>query len=777
MNDHVNDAIPKVKIKTFSMFIKKHDFVFNNIFRFMARISKNIFNSTLFIFSIYMRYKHVFFKDIYNNILSGTIITLDQVNQAIYDKIEFFYNINVAKDSLVKINNDILYHKIIDKIKITPLNNNTYNDILNCIIDENKHITFNDDYEYSFIINHILKNIYVKYFNLTLYQIRHHIPCTTKDPIFIEQVTNGKNLFSKELEVDYLKLIKDKIKQILITKFGNKTDTEYKIKLINNILRTFIYNKLGDNKNAIPADVILKIIEKTQHTISSYYAIRKKGLFARMCKYKPKDGFYVVPFHHNSFKLIGNNIRLTLGDHINNNYTDIINNTNYVCVNNNSTHHKYYCKMEHLKIKQKNDKITKNLYYIVSINRKKYYIAKNDANLVNGYYYNIKIPKYKINGNIKTVEVSPLYDGKFLKLNVTYEIGNNQTPIKNTGTPKIKKAKAKKVKKLTTEELFQKIPPTIHNSISVDLGIVNLMTIYDPSDKQYIIKGKSIVSLNSYYNNLISTYKSILDKLSNKPNNNSNNNWKQLNEKVDTDKINLEKIQTITIKNFHENEKFIDDMTKCHTNKEKQLKYSIKRIQNKFTLITNIFKAHNRRIRGTDKKLVDVLEETYYNLLRRRNNKLDNIFNNIVKLFHNKYGSKEYIIMGYNNGWKTKVNMGTRNNRNFYSIPYSKLLSKLHDKFGEKLIITEESYTSKCDGLALEKIGKKAKYLGSRITRGLFKSSTGRTLNADLNGAINIMRKKISLKKIAGLELERPKLLKIQIHGNKRVRDNILKIE
>ena len=53
----------------------------------------------------------------------------------------------------------------------------------------------------------------------------------------------------------------------------------------------------------------------------------------------------------------------------------------------------------------------------------------------------------------------------------------------------------------------------------------------------------------------------------------------------------------------------------------------------------------------------------------------------------------------------------------------------------------EESYTSKCDALALEPIGKNEQYLGRRRKRGLFRSSVGKLINADQNGALNIMRK------------------------------------
>ena len=75
------------------------------------------------------------------------------------------------------------------------------------------------------------------------------------------------------------------------------------------------------------------------------------------------------------------------------------------------------------------------------------------------------------------------------------------------------------------------------------------------------------------------------------------------------------------------------------------------------------------------------------------------------------------------------------------------MLHKLRLKLlslGKYLVTNEESFTSKCDALAEEPIMYHKKYCGERIKRGLFKSKTGRLINADLNGAINIMRKFMS---------------------------------
>ena len=104
----------------------------------------------------------------------------------------------------------------------------------------------------------------------------------------------------------------------------------------------------------------------------------------------------------------------------------------------------------------------------------------------------------------------------------------------------------------------------------------------------------------------------------------------------------------------------------------------------------------------------------------------------------------ETIVIGNNKDWKQNCNMGKRNNQNFVSIPFEKLISQIQyksEEVGIKVIITEESYTSKIDHYAGEEMCYHDTYLGKRIKRGLFRSRTGKILNADLNGAIGILRK------------------------------------
>ena len=134
--------------------------------------------------------------------------------------------------------------------------------------------------------------------------------------------------------------------------------------------------------------------------------------------------------------------------------------------------------------------------------------------------------------------------------------------------------------------------------------------------------------------------------------------------------------------------------------------------------------------------------------------------NRIVDVIANMYSHKKYFIMGYNQGWKQHLNLGKNTNRKFHDIPFLRLVKKLRtrlEKEGKVLIITEESYTSITDALILENFHtKKEDRSGDRSKRGLFISGNGKAINADINGAINIMRKVYDLKKITGINLYCP---------------------
>lgn len=140
-------------------------------------------------------------------------------------------------------------------------------------------------------------------------------------------------------------------------------------------------------------------------------------------------------------------------------------------------------------------------------------------------------------------------------------------------------------------------------------------------------------------------------------------------------------------------------------------------------------------------------------LINKRNNKANdyikksarNIINYCIK---NDIGT---VIVGYNSDFKRNINIGKVNNQQFTQISFGALretIKNLCDQYNIKYIEQEESYTSKASFLDKDDIpifnpSDDTKYIfsGKRIKRGLYKSSNGTIINADVNGACNILVK------------------------------------
>ena len=109
------------------------------------------------------------------------------------------------------------------------------------------------------------------------------------------------------------------------------------------------------------------------------------------------------------------------------------------------------------------------------------------------------------------------------------------------------------------------------------------------------------------------------------------------------------------------------------------------------------------------------------------------------------------IVMGHSDFWKTRVNIGCKNNQNFVGIPFNQFIHTLRVtayKYGIQVIENEESYTSKAsfldnDGIPVYSKSCKEKYSfsGRRMKRGMYKSKDGILINADVNASLNIIKK------------------------------------
>ena len=139
--------------------------------------------------------------------------------------------------------------------------------------------------------------------------------------------------------------------------------------------------------------------------------------------------------------------------------------------------------------------------------------------------------------------------------------------------------------------------------------------------------------------------------------------------------------------------------------------------------------------------------------LRNRNNKVNDYMNKTSRkiidyCLDNDIGA---IVVGYNETFQKDVKLGKRNNQTFLNIPYGKLREKLEylcKLYDINFVKQEESYTSKASFFDQDIIPiynddnpKEYKFSGNRIKRGLYQTRTNKLINADINGALNILNK------------------------------------
>ncbi len=163
---------------------------------------------------------------------------------------------------------------------------------------------------------------------------------------------------------------------------------------------------------------------------------------------------------------------------------------------------------------------------------------------------------------------------------------------------------------------------------------------------------------------------------------------------------------------------------------------------------------NNARLQSIkDKQKIEGSTKAQFRIWNKRNNQVNDYLNKAIKhiinhCLNNNIGK---VVLGYNPNFQKDSNLGNVNNQKFVNLPYGLFKSKLEsmcERYNIKFITTEESYTSKAsffdnDELPVfdAKNNKNYKFSGRRIERGLYKTKTGMLVNADINGALNILRK------------------------------------
>ena len=130
----------------------------------------------------------------------------------------------------------------------------------------------------------------------------------------------------------------------------------------------------------------------------------------------------------------------------------------------------------------------------------------------------------------------------------------------------------------------------------------------------------------------------------------------------------------------------------------------------------------------------------------RRNNKITDYMHKASRMIVNHLVSNgvSVFIIGYSKEWKQDINMNNADDQMFAHVPFETFVDMLTHKClteGINVQLEEESYTSKCSFFDNEDIKDHLEYQGKRVKRGLFQTSSGMLINADVNGALNILKK------------------------------------
>ena len=130
----------------------------------------------------------------------------------------------------------------------------------------------------------------------------------------------------------------------------------------------------------------------------------------------------------------------------------------------------------------------------------------------------------------------------------------------------------------------------------------------------------------------------------------------------------------------------------------------------------------------------------------KRNAKITDYLHKTSRFIVNyaKQHSVSVIVIGHNKEWKQNSTLSKKVNQHFIQIPFNILIQQIQykaEEFGIEVILTEESYTSGTSFLDNELPAKENYNKSRRKHRGIFKSNNGTLINADVNGAFQILKK------------------------------------
>ena len=194
----------------------------------------------------------------------------------------------------------------------------------------------------------------------------------------------------------------------------------------------------------------------------------------------------------------------------------------------------------------------------------------------------------------------------------------------------------------------------------------------------------------------------------------------------------------------------VNNLCTCVTNTGKSFIIDGRKLKS----INQFFNKYNAKLQSIkDKQNIKRQTKQQYLIFNKRKNKVDDYINKTCRYIINYCLANDIgtLVIGYNQSFQNKTNLGKRNNQIFTHLPFGEIREKLEylcKRYNINYVLQEESYTSKAsffdnDELPIYNADNPQTYefSGKRIKRGLYLTKNGYRFNADCNGALNILRK------------------------------------
>ncbi|BBM43789.1 putative transposase [Leptotrichia wadei] len=194
----------------------------------------------------------------------------------------------------------------------------------------------------------------------------------------------------------------------------------------------------------------------------------------------------------------------------------------------------------------------------------------------------------------------------------------------------------------------------------------------------------------------------------------------------------------------------IDNLCTCVTNNGVSFIIDGRKLKS----INQYYNKINAKLQSIkDKQKIEHITLRQKRIARKRNNRIEDYLSKAARIIVNYCLNNDIgkVVLGYNEDFQRNSNIGSINNQNFVNIPYGKIRDKLQylcKLDGIEFKLQEESYTSKASFFDEDEIPiydkenpQEYKFSGKRIKRGLYQTSTGKFINSDCNGALNILKK------------------------------------